>query len=92
MSKVEAITTTTIIVLMTRLAKYGRWFAGPTWDTWQVILRAMFALPLSESERAIFEKLSGGRKPPERQVREAWIIAGRRAGKSLIAAYSASSL
>ncbi|HEV7254502.1 MAG TPA: terminase [Mesorhizobium sp.] len=61
---------------------------GPsaTWDTWLAILRAAFGLPLSAEERAAFDKVSGGREPPQKRVRELWAIIGRRSGKSRVAA------
>jgi hypothetical protein len=72
---------------------FGPWFEGPSWDPWKTILRAAYALPMSTSEKAFLREVAE-RDPPERQVRELWVIAGRGAGKdsvaSLIAAYSAT--
>ena len=63
-----------------------------SWATWRVILKAAFALPLDDGERAIFHEISGGREPPTRRVHELWAAAGRRGGKSrmcgAIAAYA----
>jgi hypothetical protein len=39
-------------------------------------------LPLNETERQIFNKIAGNRQPPTKRVREVWIDAGRRGGKS----------
>jgi hypothetical protein len=64
---------------------FGPWFAGPSWSAWKAVMRAAFALPLSDSDREVFADLAGGRAPPARRVRELWIIAGRRAGKDSIA-------
>ncbi len=58
---------------------------GP-WNTWRVILKAAFGLPLDKGEAKIFAKVSGGRKPPKNRVQELWCIAGRRGGKSRMAA------
>jgi phage terminase large subunit-like protein len=70
------------------------WFRGPTWDNWRTVLKAAYALPLNEAELDFFHTVAGDRDPPTQQVRELWIIAGRRAGKdsiaSAIAAYSAA--
>src|SRR5258708_37075057 len=57
------------------------WFPGPSWNAWRVILKAAFCIPLDESELETFHALAGDRPPPERQVKELWVIAGRRAGK-----------
>jgi hypothetical protein len=72
---------------------FGPWFVGASWDGWRTILKAAFALPMSAEERAFFRTLAD-RDPPRQQVRELWIVAGRRAGKdsiaSVIAAHSAA--
>jgi hypothetical protein len=57
-----------------------------TWHAWRTVLKATFALPLSRSERRLFSSLAGGRKAPKERVGELWAIAGRRSGKSRIAA------
>lgn len=57
-----------------------------TWTTWLAILKAAFGLPLSEEQQEIFAAVAGGRDPPTKRVRELWCIAGRRSGKSRMAA------
>lgn len=57
-----------------------------TWSTWIAVLKATFALPLDDSERATFNSVSGNRNPPTRRVRELWAVVGRRGGKSRVAA------
>jgi hypothetical protein len=57
-----------------------------TWSPWQAVLKAAFALPLTDDERTIFTSVAGGRVPPLKRVRELWCIIGRRGGKSRIAA------
>ncbi len=63
-----------------------------SWATWRVALRAAFGLPLrTEEELDTLEALAGGRRsPPTRRVKELWAIAGRRSGKSRVAALIAS--
>jgi hypothetical protein len=58
----------------------------PTWSTWLAVLKAAFALPLSEDEARIFASVAGNRTPPTQRVRELWCVCGRRGGKSRIAA------
>jgi hypothetical protein len=73
---------------------FGPWFVGASWDGWRTLLKAAFALPMSAGELAFFRTMAG-RVPPRRQVRELWIVAGRRAGKdsiaSVIAAHAAAA-
>jgi hypothetical protein len=69
------------------------WFRGPTWNGWRTVLKAAYALPMNNVERAFFRTVAE-RDPPKKRVREAWLVAGRRSGKdsvaSLVTAYSAS--
>jgi hypothetical protein len=71
------------------------WFRGPTWDGWRAVLKAAFALPMTDEEIAFFKSVAGDREPPKKRVREIWCCVGRRGGKdsiaSLIAAYAAST-
>lgn len=57
-----------------------------TRKTWFAVLKAMYAQPLSDEERAIFNTISGGRSPPTKRVREGWVSAGRRSAKSQMSA------
>jgi hypothetical protein len=67
-----------------------------TWSTWIVVLKAAFGRSLSASERAVFDRVAGGRTPPSKPVRELWVVAGRGSGKSRVAgaisAYTATCL
>jgi hypothetical protein len=56
-----------------------------SWRVWLAILKAAFGLALSADELAVFHEVAGGRPPPNRPVKELWIIAGRRSGKSHVA-------
>jgi hypothetical protein len=60
------------------------WFAGPSWRTWRVVLKAAFALKMDADEIKLFRTVAE-RDPPKKRVRELWVIAGRRAGKDSIA-------
>ena len=57
-----------------------------TWRTWLAVLKAAFGRPLNSREREIFAAVAGNRIVPTRRVRELWAVAGRRSGKSRIAA------
>jgi hypothetical protein len=65
---------------------FGDTFQGPSWETQRAILAAAFALPMTEDQAATFQRLAGGREPPERRVSELIVIAGRRSGKTQTAA------
>jgi hypothetical protein len=60
------------------------WFKDEaSWSAWRAFLAAVFALPMSDAELAIFAACTGRTDPPSRQAREAWLCVGRRGGKSL---------
>jgi hypothetical protein len=60
------------------------WFKDEaSWIAWRTFLAALFALPMSDAELAIFSTCTGRTDPPSRQAREAWLCVGRRGGKSL---------
>lgn len=63
-----------------------------TWRTWRVILKAAFGCRVSPSEAKLFAEVAGGRNVPARRVAELWAIAGRRGGKSRMAAAVATYL
>lgn len=63
---------------------FKRWFEGDSWRVWFAILRAAFALPMTAEEVALFRSVAE-RDPPVRQVKELWVIGGRRAGKDSVA-------
>src|SRR5688572_11775688 len=35
---------------------FGRWFSGPSWASWRVVLKVISSLPLDETEQALFEQ------------------------------------
>jgi hypothetical protein len=74
---------------------FAPWFREPaTWRAWFVFLRALFGLPMDVEDRRLFEECTGRGAVPMGGFREAWIVCGRRAGKSrtlaLIAVYLAT--
>jgi hypothetical protein len=71
------------------------WFKDDaTWAAWFAFLKALFALPLSEADLATYRECTGRTEPPATPSTEAWLICGRRAGKSfmlaLVAVYLAT--
>jgi hypothetical protein len=62
---------------------------GPldTWQTWLIALKAAFGnATLTAAEQEVFHAIAGERGLPAHRVRELWVVAGRRSGKSRIAA------
>jgi hypothetical protein len=59
---------------------------GPSWSRWTSVLRAAFALPMSDDDLAMFHEVAGDRAPPTHRVRELWAVVGRRSGKTRVAA------
>jgi hypothetical protein len=68
---------------------FAKHFRGGTWDVWRAFLSAMFALPMTPEQLAIYQKHTGRSAPPAQPVREAWLVCGRRAGKSFVLATTA---
>jgi hypothetical protein len=65
---------------------FGQHFRGQTWDAWFVFLAALFALPMSEAQLEIYKQHTGRSSPPAAPFHEAWLVIGRRGGKSFILA------
>ena len=66
------------------------WFREPaTWAAWRAFLAALFALKMSSEQFAIFKECTGRNAPQVKPATEAWLICGRRAGKSFILALCA---
>jgi hypothetical protein len=53
-----------------------------TWQAWRSFLCALFALPMSDTELARYLECTGRSTPPTTPFTEAWLVCGRRAGKS----------
>ena len=53
-----------------------------TWGAWRGFLKALFGLPMEEHEAALFRDCTGRVTPPATVFGAAWLICGRRGGKS----------
>jgi len=60
-----------------------------SWDAWQAFLAALFGLPMTDAQRALYRAHTGRETPPSLPAREAWLVVGRRGGKSRMAALTA---
>ncbi|PSO29844.1 hypothetical protein [Bradyrhizobium sp. MOS002] len=66
---------------------FGRWFRDPaTWQPWFAFVAALFGLPMTAEQEATYRKHTGREYLPLGAFMEAWLICGRRAGKSFILA------
>ena len=65
----------------------GRIVGDPrSWAVWLVVLKAVFVLPMTAAERALYARHTGRQTPPATPPSEVFIAAGRRSGKSFMAA------
>ncbi len=71
---------------------FGEVFAGSSWDGWRTLLVAIMGEELTSAERIVFEALTGRPREPWRQVEEAFLVIGRRSGKTRAAAVLAAYL
>ena len=67
-----------------------RWLRSDSWATWRVFLKALYGLPMDGQELEIFCRHTGRKKPPTEPFEKAWLICGRRSGKSRIASLIAT--
>ena len=83
----------TITQAMSRADIFGPFFAGPSFDNWRVVLKAIFAEPMSPDDLAVYQRFTGRTAAPNKQFTEAALVMGRRSGKTrfmaLIATYLA---
>lgn len=73
-----------IVAAMNDPATFGGWFRGASWGGWRVVLKAAFAMPMSNKEIEFFRAIAD-RDPPRERVRELWCVCGRGAGKDSVA-------
>lgn len=66
---------------------FGPWFRDPkTWGAWFAFLKALSGLPMDKADLRVFLRCTGRKAPPKGGATEAWLVCGRRAGKSFILA------
>lgn len=83
----------TILDAMAEPALFAPWFTPEaTWRAWRAFLAALFACPMTEAEAALYRVHTGRQTLPTAPAREAWLVVGRRGGKSRVAALVATWL
>lgn len=66
---------------------FARWFRDEaTWAAWRAFVAAVFGLPLSAAEAEVYRACTGRQEAPQEPFAEAWLVCGRRAGKSFVLA------
>jgi hypothetical protein len=65
---------------------FGEHFRSGTWDAWLAFLAALFALPMTDEQLAVYRKHTQRDLPPAQPPTEAWLVVGRRGGKSFVLA------
>lgn len=65
---------------------FGNWFRGASWRVWLTIAKVLSGVSLTDAEWAIYTYIAGRQSLPE-LIRQLWIMAGRRSGKSLFMAF-----
>ncbi|HKN77115.1 MAG TPA: hypothetical protein VJW94_18200 [Candidatus Acidoferrum sp.] len=76
-----------IIETMSDPALFGGTFSKRTsWGAWKSCLSAVFGLEMSDAALEIYRQCTGRSSTPSSAFSEAWLICGRRSGKSQIAA------
>ncbi len=77
----------TIIECLDDPALFGRAFQPTSaWCAWRAFLTALFGLPMTADQMALYRRHTGRARPPAAPAQEAWVVVGRRGGKSRIAA------
>jgi hypothetical protein len=81
---------TTILRAIRDPKLFKPWFKNPdSWAAWYAFLKVLFALPMTEADLAVYRQCTGRVEPPTVAAVEAWLICGRRAGKSFMLALTA---
>jgi hypothetical protein len=78
--------TTTIVDAIADKKLFGQHFKTDTWAPWLAFLCALFALPMTPEQLELYKQHTGRTVPPSEPCSEAWLVCGRRAGKSFVLA------
>ena len=63
---------------------FGRYFKAESWNAWRVFLAALFGLPLTYDQLQLYKQCTGRSIAPTKPLHEAWLVVGRRGGKSFV--------
>ena len=77
----------TILAAIRDAKLFAPWFRDrETWQAWFAFVTALFCLPMTSEQLAIYRARTGRTEPSSSPHSEAWLVCGRRAGKSFILA------
>jgi hypothetical protein len=65
---------------------FGRYFSRESWNVWRAFLAALFGLPLTHDQLLLYRQFTGRATAPTSPLQEAWLVVGRRGGKSFVLA------
>jgi hypothetical protein len=83
----------TLLDAMTDPKLFGPFFPDlESWLAWTAFIAAVFGLPMTDQQFAIYRECTGRTAPPTEAMREAVLVIGRRGGKSRILALIATWL
>jgi hypothetical protein len=68
------------------LKLFDRLFPSPSWTAWKAALAAILGLPVEDEQARLILQCTARARSPKQIAREVWVICGRRAGKSQVAA------
>jgi hypothetical protein len=69
---------------------FARWFKNKaTWQAWFAFIAALFGVPMAAEQLSTYLACTGRSEEPTEPFTEAWLICGRRAGKSIVLAPTA---
>jgi hypothetical protein len=71
---------------------FAQHFRGDTWKPWRAFLKALFGLPMADTDLELFRHHTGRTEPPATPSTEAAVVTGRRGGKSRMLALIATYL
>ena len=72
---------------------FASWFRKrETWSSWFAFLAALFGERMTDEQLAIYRRCTGREVPPDGVATEAWLVIGRRGGKSFTLALIATYL
>jgi hypothetical protein len=67
-------------------------FPSPDWDAWRAFCRALTGAPIAAADLDLYRTCTGRQHAPIRPATEAWVVCGRRSGKSRVASVIATYL